>query len=210
MVRPSSSDRKSTRLNSSHLGISYAVTLVLHPFPTRRSSDLRFLHLVAGAAALSFILLTLSDQSAWNQTTGTIRIVVPFPPGGSADILARLLGEQINKANGPTIVIRSEEHTSELQSLRHLVCRHPRSPPFPYTTLFRSSISASGSGRCRPFLYPLDALRSERLEPDDRNDPDRGPVPAGRQCRHSRAAPWRADQQGQWSDHRHQIGRAHV
>src|SRR5262245_58328126 len=34
---------------------------------------------------------------------------------------------------------RSEEHTSELQSLRHLVCRLPRAPPlFPYTTLFRS------------------------------------------------------------------------
>src|SRR5436853_185160 len=35
------SDRKSTRLNSSHLGISYAVFCrVLHAFPTRRSSDL--------------------------------------------------------------------------------------------------------------------------------------------------------------------------
>src|SRR5262245_37479790 len=36
-------DRKSTRLNSSHLGISYAVFCahaVLAPFPTRRSSDL--------------------------------------------------------------------------------------------------------------------------------------------------------------------------
>src|SRR5262245_19584929 len=33
-------DRKSTRLNSSHLGISYAVLRVLHSFPTRRSSDL--------------------------------------------------------------------------------------------------------------------------------------------------------------------------
>src|ERR1035441_1767346 len=41
---------------------------------------------------------------------------------------------------------RSEEHTSELQSLRHLVCRlllekigrPPRSTLFPYTTLFRS------------------------------------------------------------------------
>src|SRR5205814_591788 len=29
-------------------------------------------------------------------------------------------------------------HTSELQSLRHLVCRLPRSTLFPYTTLFRS------------------------------------------------------------------------
>src|ERR1039458_5320392 len=43
--------------------------------------------------------------------------------------------------------MRSEEHTSELQSLRHLVCRlllekmirrKPRSTLFPYTTLFRS------------------------------------------------------------------------
>src|ERR1035441_3606995 len=41
---------------------------------------------------------------------------------------------------------RSEEHTSELQSLRHLVCRllfamirlPPISTLFPYTTLFRS------------------------------------------------------------------------
>src|ERR1035438_8779426 len=33
---------------------------------------------------------------------------------------------------------RSEEHTSELQSLRHLVCRLRRRTFFPYTTLFRS------------------------------------------------------------------------
>src|SRR5437870_601649 len=39
--------------------------------------------------------------------------------------------------------LRSEEHTSELQSRGHLVCRlllprPPRPTPFPYTTLFRS------------------------------------------------------------------------
>src|SRR5947208_536798 len=33
-------DRKSTRLNSSHQIISYAVLPPLHSFPTRRSSDL--------------------------------------------------------------------------------------------------------------------------------------------------------------------------
>src|SRR5439155_1588681 len=42
-------DRKSTRLNSSHVAISYAVfcfdspSLALHSFPTRRSSDLEVL-----------------------------------------------------------------------------------------------------------------------------------------------------------------------
>src|ERR1035441_2342088 len=39
---------------------------------------------------------------------------------------------------------RSEEHTSELQSLRPFVCRRPRrSTLFPYTTLFRSHIIAN-------------------------------------------------------------------
>src|SRR3989338_8143510 len=49
------------------------------------------------------------------------------------------------------IMDRSEEHTSELQSQFHLVCRPfflmmrrpPRSTLFPYTTLFRSPITAS-------------------------------------------------------------------
>src|SRR5690625_2708268 len=36
--------------------------------------------------------------------------------------------------------VRSEEHTSELQSRGHLVCRlTPHSTLFPYTTLFRST-----------------------------------------------------------------------
>src|ERR1035441_9078131 len=48
--------------------------------------------------------------------------------------------------------VRSEEHTSELQSLRHLVCRlllgettlRPRiSTLFPYTTLFRSGVDVA-------------------------------------------------------------------
>src|ERR1035438_7358067 len=40
-------------------------------------------------------------------------------------------------------LVRSEEHTSELQSLRHLVCRLPaRFALFPYTTLFRSTFKA--------------------------------------------------------------------
>src|SRR5437870_5471269 len=49
---------------------------------------------------------------------------------------------------------RSEEHTSELQSRGHLVCRLPRPPRptlFPYTTLFRS-IHAHSIRRDGPFV----------------------------------------------------------
>src|SRR5262245_12270728 len=58
-------------------------------------------------AAAALIAVTLIGADAWGQTSRTIRIVVPFPPGGSADILARLLGEQISKSQGPTVIIEN-------------------------------------------------------------------------------------------------------
>src|ERR1035441_10864718 len=50
-----------------------------------------------------------------------------------------------------TSLLRSEEHTSELQSLRHLVCRlllgKKRATPFDYTTLLRSDSEFLRSSR---------------------------------------------------------------
>jgi tripartite-type tricarboxylate transporter receptor subunit TctC len=43
------------------------------------------------------MMVTLIGAEAWAQTSRTIRIVVPFPAGGSADILARLPGEHITR-----------------------------------------------------------------------------------------------------------------
>jgi tripartite-type tricarboxylate transporter receptor subunit TctC len=57
--------------------------------------------------AVVFVLAVDNVPAVAQQAARTIRIVVPFPAGGSADILARLLGEQINKANGPTMVIEN-------------------------------------------------------------------------------------------------------
>src|SRR5712691_1741925 len=58
-------------------------------------------------SCLLLTLLALVGPDARSQPARTIRIVVPFPPGGSASILAHLLGEQINKAYGPTVVIEN-------------------------------------------------------------------------------------------------------
>src|ERR1035441_7916527 len=69
------------------------------------------------------------------------------------------LGAVAGSATPP--IPRSEEHTSELQSLRHLVCRlPPRSPLFPYTTLFRS-----GTGRSCREAFPLRSRPFLRLGP---------------------------------------------
>ena len=65
------------------------------------------LAVAALSIALAWVLLGIASQSALTQGARTIRIVVPFPPGGSADILARLFGEQISKANGPSVVIEN-------------------------------------------------------------------------------------------------------
>jgi tripartite-type tricarboxylate transporter receptor subunit TctC len=65
----------------------------------------RFLHLAAGAAAISIVFgILFSSDSAWSQTR-TIKLVVPYPPGGAVDVAARLLAEEIGKAPGLTIVV---------------------------------------------------------------------------------------------------------
>jgi tripartite-type tricarboxylate transporter receptor subunit TctC len=63
---------------------------------------------LAGAlTAAALALLPLAGHPAAAQTARTIRIVVPFPAGGSADILARLLGEHIAKNQGTSVVIEN-------------------------------------------------------------------------------------------------------
>src|SRR5262249_57148491 len=47
-----------------------------------------------------------------------ITIVVPYAAGGVFDTMARIIGVRMGELLG-----RSEEHTSELQSLTNLVCR---------------------------------------------------------------------------------------
>jgi tripartite-type tricarboxylate transporter receptor subunit TctC len=67
----------------------------------------QFLHLTAGAAALSILSIILSGHGASSQMTKTVKVVVPFAPGGTADILARLLAEQIGRTSGSTMVIEN-------------------------------------------------------------------------------------------------------
>jgi tripartite-type tricarboxylate transporter receptor subunit TctC len=66
-----------------------------------------FLHLLARATAVSAAFVFLAfGQSALSQT-GTIKIVNPYPPGGTADIIARLMGEQIGRTQGVTMMVEN-------------------------------------------------------------------------------------------------------
>ena len=59
------------------------------------------------ALCFAVALLAPTGHVASAQTARTIKIVVPFPAGGVADILARLLAEQIGRARGPTIIVEN-------------------------------------------------------------------------------------------------------
>jgi tripartite-type tricarboxylate transporter receptor subunit TctC len=70
----------------------------------------RFPRLAAGTAALtltSFVVLSLTGNDAQSQTARTIKLVVPFAAGGPTDLLARLLAEQIGRAQGRTVVVEN-------------------------------------------------------------------------------------------------------
>jgi tripartite-type tricarboxylate transporter receptor subunit TctC len=66
-----------------------------------------FIAVIASSLLLVFLSLIISVPGgpAWPQSGKSIRIIVPFPPGGSADVLARILGNQISQANGQTVIV---------------------------------------------------------------------------------------------------------
>jgi tripartite-type tricarboxylate transporter receptor subunit TctC len=66
-----------------------------------------FLGLAVLAAAAGAFLVLAVDRQAQAQITRTIRIVVPYAPGGAADIVARLLADQAGRTGGPTMVVEN-------------------------------------------------------------------------------------------------------
>jgi hypothetical protein len=64
-----------------------------------------FLQLASGAAALPFV-----PGTGWAQAypSRPVRFIVPFPPGGSADPIARVLANRLSEMWGQQVVIENK------------------------------------------------------------------------------------------------------
>jgi tripartite-type tricarboxylate transporter receptor subunit TctC len=101
--------------------------------PTSRR---RFLRLVAGAVALPAASRTAEAQTYPLQP---VRIIVGFPPGGVADIYARLIGQWLSRRLGQTFIVENRPGAGG-KLATELVAR---ATPDGYTLLLTTSGDAS-------------------------------------------------------------------
>ena len=91
--------------------------------------------------------------AAQEYPTRSIRVVVPFPPGGAADTMARLIAPQMSKALGQNLVIENRPGANTVIATEIVA----RAPADGYTMLVMAT-----SFTVNPFAYnklPYDALR---------------------------------------------------
>jgi tripartite-type tricarboxylate transporter receptor subunit TctC len=105
--------------------------------------------------ALSMLLLALTVTPAHAQTypTRPIRLVVPFPPGGAVDVLARLMGAKISEQVGQPVIIETRPGAGGTLGADQVA----KAPPDGYTILQNTNGAAIA-----PALYrtlPFDAQK---------------------------------------------------
>jgi len=95
----------------------------------------QFLHLAAGAAALPAMSRVARAQT---YPTRPVRIVVGFPPGGGADITARLIGQWLSERLGQPFIIDNRPGAGSNIATEAVV----RAPADGYTLLLVGSFNA--------------------------------------------------------------------
>jgi tripartite-type tricarboxylate transporter receptor subunit TctC len=104
----------------------------------------RLLTLAAGsAAAASSWPLAGWAQSAWPNRP--VKMVVPYPPGGSVDPVARLVAEKLGGIWGQQVVVDNKPGASTIIGTDAVA----KAPPDGYTILFTASTHVSN-----PLLFP--------------------------------------------------------
>ena len=100
-----------------------------------------------------FLFGTASAVLAQEYPSKPIRFVVPYPPGGSSDIMARIIGQKLTESWGQAVVIDNRAGASAILGT-DLVAK---APPDGYTLLW----VGSGPFAINPSLFdklPYDSV----------------------------------------------------
>jgi tripartite-type tricarboxylate transporter receptor subunit TctC len=101
-----------------------------------------FLNLAAGAAVLPWVPFAAAAQ---NYPTRALRFVVPFPPGGASDPVARVLGGRLSEIWDQPVVIENKGGAGGNIGAMAAV----QSPPDGYTIFIATNFLATN-----PYIYP--------------------------------------------------------
>ena len=80
--------------------------------------------MIAGSMVMLAAVAATPVAAADAYPSKPVRIIVPFPPGGAADIMTRALGERMRKQLGQPIVI--ENKLAPVPSLRRTTLQSRR------------------------------------------------------------------------------------
>ena len=106
------------------------------------------------AAAMAWLALNASAQGAATYPTKPIKIVVPFPPAGATDILARAIGAELQKAFGQTVFIENKAGAGGNPGADMVA----KSPPDGYT-LVMATVGTHGINMSLYSKMPYDAVK---------------------------------------------------
>jgi tripartite-type tricarboxylate transporter receptor subunit TctC len=116
-------------------------------FPRRH-----FLHLAVGAAALA-LQGGIASGERFPVPGKTVRIIVPFAPGGQTDVQARAIAQKLTISLGVPVIVENKPGASTLIAAREVQHAEPDGHTLLYTIAIHVQL---------PYLYktaPYDALR---------------------------------------------------
>jgi tripartite-type tricarboxylate transporter receptor subunit TctC len=99
-----------------------------------------------GAGLIGLALAIAGPAQAQSWPSQNIRLVVPFPPGGSTDVLARRLAEGLRERLGQTVIVENRGGAGGTIGSEFVA----KSAPDGYTLL----MGVTGSHGVAPSLYP--------------------------------------------------------
>ena len=106
-----------------------------------------------GAAVIAAILSTSMGVFAQSYPVKPVRVVVPWPPGGSNDIVARIVAQKLTELNGQQFIVDNRGGAAGTIGSEQVA----KSPPDGYTLMVHSATHVAN-----PHLYgklPYDTLK---------------------------------------------------